>query len=145
MTTGVIYQSRVKTFRNKADELQKLENRISLARLITFISGLALFFGFFSISLFTALTGLLICTVFFGWLIKYYAATEKKKMFNRHMALINELENKSLDGDFFQYPSGSEHIHRDHPNSYDLDLFGHASLFQFINRTTSKPASEMLA
>jgi hypothetical protein len=145
MTTGEIYKNRVETFRNKADELQKLENRLSLARLITFISGPALFFSFYSISHSTAIIALMICIIIFAWLIKYYAATEKRKMFNRHMALINDLEFRCLEGDFFQYPSGSEHIHRDHPNSYDLDLFGHASLFQFINRTTSKPASDMLA
>ena len=40
---------------------------------------------------------------------------------------------------------GAEHIPKEHPYSNDLDIFGRASIFQYINRTTSEPGSRRLA
>ena len=39
----------------------------------------------------------------------------------------------------------SEHIPKQHEYANDLDIFGRASLFQYINRTTSEPGSKQLA
>jgi len=139
------YNNRINEFRKKAEILQKRENRISLARLVTFLSGIMLFFVLISFSVTIAATLLGMSMILFGWLVKYHSATEQQKNFFRHLEIINSRELQSLEGNFNEFPDGSVHICRDHENSYDLDLFGHASLFQFINRTTSKPASDMLA
>ena len=145
MSPSEIYRQRTTEFGQQADRLQKLENRLSLARLISFVLGLALFFTLLSVTVPGAVIALMICLILFGWLVKYFATTEKEKNFFRHMEKINQLELACIDGFFLEYADGSEYISRDHPNSYDLDLFGHASLFQYMNRTTSKPASDMLA
>jgi hypothetical protein len=61
------------------------------------------------------------------------------------MENINDLELNCLEGDFSGYRSGAEYHDRDHPYSHDLDIFGKSSLFQYICRTTTKPASDLLA
>jgi len=145
LSPSEIYTQRTEHFSQEANRLQKLENRLSLARLISFLMGLILFFLLISISITGAILALVLCLILFGWLVKYFAYTEKEKNFYRHLETINRLELLCLDGSFFEYADGSEYTSRDHPNSFDLDLFGHASLFQYINRTTSKPAADMLA
>ncbi|MEO6136793.1 MAG: hypothetical protein ABIP35_16685 [Ginsengibacter sp.] len=58
---------------------------------------------------------------------------------------INEDEIKALNGDYFHFPDGANHIPKDHAYANDLDIFGRASLFQYLNRTTSEQGSTSLA
>src|SRR5690606_10156734 len=57
---------------------------------------------------------------------------------------INRDEIKALEGEYFHYADGQEFTPKDHPYAQDMDVFGHASLFQFINRTGSEPGAAML-
>ncbi|MDZ7635400.1 MAG: hypothetical protein U5L72_13615 [Bacteroidales bacterium] len=83
--------------------------------------------------------------ILFAWLVIKYETTEKSRKRYLHLAEINRLELLCLEGDFSGFKTGEEYIERDHPYSYDLDIFGKASLFQYICRTTSRPASDLLA
>jgi len=139
------YKSRVKTFKEEAEKLQKTANRLSLARLAVFVGGLILFVSLSSVSVFTAVTVLIVSLVVFGWLVIRHHNAEKKRTFFKRLENINDLELKCLEGDFSGYRTGAEYHDRDHPYSYDLDIFGKSSLFQYICRTTSKPASDLLA
>lgn len=145
MTPQEQYKARVEEFGLQADRLQKKENRLSLARLIVFIASIGLFFGFYSMNHLLAIALLTIGLVAFGRLVLFYNKTENSKIYARHLETINYLEEECLQGKFYEYPDGSEYIDREHPNSYDLDVFGHASLFQYLNRTTSKPAADKLS
>lgn len=145
MQPQIIYQQRSVDFATIADNLQKKENKLSLARLITFITGIALFFILFRYSAVIAVISLLAAIILFAWLIRKYSKTEQQKHFYRYLETINQREGRCLQGQFSDYPDGSEYINKNHPNAYDLDLFGRASLFQYLNRTTSKPSSDMLA
>jgi DNA mismatch repair ATPase MutS len=62
-----------------------------------------------------------------------------------YLVRINKDELKSLAGNYYDFEGGFEHIPKDHPYANDLDIFGRASLFQYINRTTSEPGSKQLA
>jgi|WetSurMetagenome_2_1015567.scaffolds.fasta_scaffold17741_3 Flp pilus assembly protein TadB len=145
MTTKAYYKERTDHFRQKAEALQKKENQLSLARLISFLSGIVIFFGLISITIQGAIFGLLGGLVVFAWLVKQYAKNEKAKNTFRYLEEINHKEEQCLHGNYFEYPDGSQYVDAGHPYSYDLDIFGHASLFQYINRTTSKPAADLLA
>ena len=56
---------------------------------------------------------------------------------NRAVAIIIEINNKSNErkkGKWKNFlDTGEEFINRDHDYSYDLDIFGENSLFQYIN------------
>ncbi len=145
MSPHEIYEKRIDDFRLRADRLQKRENQLSLIRLIVFVAGIVFFVMFFSVNIMVAVTVLVAGLIVFGWLVNRYLKTIKLKEFYLNLETINRRELQCLDGSFFEYPDGFEYTDRNHPNSYDLDLFGHASLFQYINRTTSKPAADMLA
>jgi ABC-type multidrug transport system fused ATPase/permease subunit len=145
MSPREVYQSREAEFSDSAGRLQKLSDRLSMARLGVFVGGLILFAILLSVSLITAVATLSVALILFAWMVIRYETTEEKRKRFLHLAEINKLEMKCLDGDFSGYKSGEEYIERDHPYSYDLDIFGKASLFQYICRTTSRPASDLLA
>lgn len=58
---------------------------------------------------------------------------------------INERELASLKGDRSQFDSGNEFKNSNHPYISDMDVFGENSVFQNINRTTSKEGKRKLA
>jgi DNA mismatch repair ATPase MutS len=125
--------------------LQQTEDRLSMGRLISFLLIFLLFFALYRYSQLLAIMAAVSSLVTFGWLVIQYAQTEKQKNYARYLAEINTLEFRAMAGNNSQYADGHEFMDRDHPNSYDLDLFGHASVFQFINRTTSMPGARLLA
>jgi hypothetical protein len=139
------YQSRIDTFQKKVTYLQRIEKRLSMARLITFLLIPVLFFTLYSITITWAIAASFTCMIVFGLLIKYYSITEKLNEYNSHLSTINRLELKNLAGDSSGFADGKEFIDFGHSYTYDLDIFGHASVYQFINRTTSKPAADLLA
>lgn len=98
-----------------------------------------------SFSVIAAVVTLVVALALFTWLVIKYETTEKSRKRYLHLAEINRLELKCLEGDFSRFKTGDEYAERDHPYSYDLDIFGKASLFQYICRTTSRPASDRLA
>lgn len=145
MSPREVYTSREAGFRASAERLQKLADRLSIARLTAFIGGLILFAVLLSISVVAAVTGLTLALFLFAWLVIRYETAEKSRKRFMHLTEINKLESKCIGGDFSAYKTGEEYIGRDHPYSYDLDIYGKASLFQYICRTTSKPAADLLA
>jgi len=145
MSPQEVYNSRAEEFGAKAVRLQKLSNRLSMGRLVAFAGGLILFVALSTVSIVAAIAFLLISLVLFAWMVIRYGITERQRNHFRHLEEINKLEIRCLDGDFSGYKSGEEYAERDHPYTYDLDIFGRTSLFQLICRTTSKPASDLLA
>jgi hypothetical protein len=140
-----VYLSRETEFSLSAERLRKLADRLSMARLAAFAGGLVLFGVLLSFSVFAAIVTLSVALVLFAWLVIKYETTEKSRKRYLHLAEINRLELLCLEGDFSGFKTGEEYFERDHPYSYDLDIFGKASLFQYICRTNSRPASDRLA
>ena len=145
MSPREVYQSREAEFSALTERLRKLSDRLSMARLGAFGGGVILFAILLSASLVTAVVTLSVALILFAWLVIKYESTEKRRKRYLHLAEINRLEIKCLEGDFSGFKTGEEYAGRDHPYSYDLDIFGKASLFQYICRTTSRPASDLLA
>lgn len=145
MSPREVYTTREAEFRASADRLQKLADRLSLARLLSFAGGLVLFVLLSSLSVIGAVAALTLSLILFLWFVIWHSSTEKKRIHFNHLAEINSKELKCLEGDFSGFQDGTEYSERDHPYSYDLDIFGKSSLFQYTCRTTSKPAADLLA
>ncbi|HCM59036.1 MAG TPA: hypothetical protein DIS74_01355 [Bacteroidales bacterium] len=139
------YKSRSERYSRETGRLQKLSGRLSMARLATFAGGLLLFAVLVSFSVIAAAATLAVALILFAWLVIKYETTEKSRKRYFRLEEINRLELKCLEGDFSGFKTGEEYAERDHPYSYDLDIFGKASLFRYICRTTSRPASDRLA
>ena len=127
----------------------------SLTRKSNILAGcrLMLFFGIAASVWYTVRTGggiigILLTT---ASLILYMAAMKADsrlgKKAGRLRARKETCENESacLRGDFTPFTDGAEFTDLQHEYSYDLDIFGPASLFQRINRTITQKGKEALA
>lgn len=87
----------------------------------------------------------LAATVFFFYLVKKNIQLEKIKKKTAVLKKIAEDEILAIGYRFSHFKSGSDFLNTDHFFSYDLDLFGEGSLFQFINRTSTVGGLQKLA
>ena len=145
MSPAEDYKSRLQRYGRETERLQKRSDWLAMARLAAFAGGLVLLAVLLSFSIIAAVVTFSVALALFAWLVIKYETTEKSRKRYLHLAEINRLELKCLEGDFSGFKTGEEYVERDHPYSYDLDIFGKASLFQYICRTTSSPASDRLA
>jgi hypothetical protein len=83
--------------------------------------------------------------VLFFLLIKKNIQLEKTKKKTLILKKIVENELLALNHQFSHFKNGEEFLNTDHFFSYDLDLFGEGSLFQFINRTATISGKQKLA
>jgi DNA mismatch repair ATPase MutS len=80
--------------------------------------------------------------------IRLVLADLKNKTSIKHLELlinINDDEINAITDNYYHFIDGQEHIPKNHLYANDLDIFGHASLFQLINRTGSEMGSSALA
>ena len=141
----MVYQERIEKF----DEQEKLYSRraskFPLFRLLIFVIGALGFYFAFSISVGLAVIAAIIFLIVFAFITNWDAKTNANKEYYRSLKIINETELKSLQGNYKIFEDGERYIDPSHPYTSDLDIFGKASIFQFINRTTSISGSDFLA
>ena len=129
-------------------ELQSARKRIyyiSLLRLVLFIGAIAGAITFWSdgwlyISVFAILPFIL-----FVWLVKRHNLWFHRKDFLKKKIVINEQELRAIQYDFSDFEDGEEYIDPGHLYTFDLDVFGDHSLFQYINRTSTPVGKQHLA
>lgn len=129
-------------------ELQSARKRIyyiSLLRLVLFvgaIAGAVTFWadGWLYISVFAILPFIL-----FVWLVKRHNFWFHRKDFLKKKIVINEQELRAIQYDFSDFEDGEEYIDSGHLYTFDLDVFGEHSLFQYINRTSTPVGKQHLA
>lgn len=68
-----------------------------------------------------------------------------RKDFLKKKIVINEQELRAIQYDFSDFDGGKEYIDPGHLYTFDLDIFGEHSLFQYINRTSTPVGKEHLA
>jgi DNA mismatch repair ATPase MutS len=140
-----IYKQILEDTRVKLSAEKKKIYRISTIRVLLFIAGVAGIIYFFSAG-WLVISGIIACTfVPFLALVKYHNQLFDKKDYQEKKIEINEQELSAINYDTSAFDSGEEFIDPAHLYSYDLDVFGDNSLFQYINRTSTSFGKEKLA
>src|SRR5690606_18641542 len=83
--------------------------------------------------------------VLFLFLVKKNQQFEKKKEKYSIIIKLSTDELLALEDQFNHFENGAEFLNPEHYNSYDLDLFGDGSVFQYLNRTSSHVGRQLLA
>lgn len=92
------------------------------------------------------LTGSLVALVAIFLRLLVLSANNNNKISNlENLLLINRKELEFLAGNYYNQPDGKTAPLNEHPYAEDLDIFGRASLYQYINRTTSEQGSRRLS
>ncbi len=130
------YESEKQTFEKELSSLKKKLATSSTIRLIVFLAiTLGIYFFFFISNLAIIIT--LVGIVLFLFLVSKHSDLKKKRDLIKSLIKINKTEIRVLNRDYFDLDDGSEFIDPLHFYSYDIDLFGKGSFFQYCNRTVT--------
>jgi len=140
-----IYKSRSLNYSQELAETKTKYNTISLLRLLSI--ALFLVFGFYYIKennyLFLSLS-ILFLTAFI-LLMRLHTRLLFQIKIKEALIAINTDENYYVESNKIPFENGEEFIDFHHPYAYDLDIFGHHSLFQNFNRTGTFIGKKTLA
>jgi hypothetical protein len=139
------YTERLDNLSLQEKDLRKELRIYSILRLLSF---LLIVSGIFIIVPKSLPVGLIISSVslvLFFSLIKVHLRKGEKYTHIKGLIQINSDEILGLNYNFSCFNSGPEFINCDHACSFDLDLFGDGSLFQFLNRTVTIRGKKKLA
>ncbi len=130
-----LYSARQTEFKKELDKVNSSLRTISLVRI--FVALLFLFLTYLGLNDSTFFFSLPVAGAVFIYLVNRYNANFRKGRLLENLVKLSELEIKSLDNDYANFQSGERFLDPHHPYSYDLDLFGNGSLFQYLNRCGS--------
>src|SRR5674476_284205 len=139
------YLSSAILYRLLEKKREKLITIISVLRFFTFFGGLILAWIGFTFSVTDGVILILLFTVLFLWLLKFYSKHFEKREFISNLASINQNEADALSGDLKAFDAGNSYTDIRHDFSFDVDLFGTSSLFQYLNRTVTDYGRDILA
>lgn len=123
---------------------QRLIYRTGTLRLLLFGGAVAAVIGLWGQgALMYAVTAA--CLLPFLLLVKFHNRLFLRKDYQEKRVEVNRQELAALDQDTSAFDDGKEFADPAHPYTYDLDVFGSRSLFQYANRTCTRLGREQLA
>lgn len=139
------YNSRISQLTDELQTVNKQHAWISFLRLGVFLLFMIAFTWLFIKN--QQLGGILgaVLVVLFLWLLKKHKRLEDQKNCLEGKLKVNETEKACCEGNFSSFDPGEAFVDINHPYSYDVDLFGKGSLFQYLNRTITFLGKQKLA
>lgn len=138
------YKAEKQKFGEEFNSLKKKLATSSTLRLLLFLgisAGIYFFFG----NIKGVLGVLLIGIPLFLYLVSKHSDLQNQRDLVKKLIEINQIEITVINGDYFSLDEGNEFIDPSHFYSYDIDLFGRGSFFQYCNRTVTKEGKNELA
>jgi hypothetical protein len=139
------YSSFYQQLNTEKQALSQKRNRIAVARVSTLAVAALLLYQFRSASLTTLLLLTITALALFLFLVKRSLQLTERINLLAEMIRLTEEETRIAQHQFFHRFQGDDLAPTKHPYAADLDLFGKASLFQFLHRTTSEAGHQQLA
>lgn len=131
------YKQRIEGNKQKLSRIQQRIYRIGTIRLLLFMVGVVGAIYFRHEGWTVVLPVILVCLIPFLILMKVHDRLFYAKDFTQKLIEINENELSAIDYRTDCFDGGKDFQDPTHAYSYDLDLFGERSLFQYINRTST--------
>lgn len=82
---------------------------------------------------------------FFLYIVSVDTNNNRRIANTERLLAINQTELSILKGDYLAREDGYSFLPHEHPYANDIDLFGTASIYQYINRCTSEQSKKLLA
>ena len=138
MQPGIYYTEKLEMLQTRLSRQLQKNKSLGWLRLGTIIGLFVIIYILWSLGwMFVVMAGLLLLILFtrlvFADINNKAAITHTKELIR-----INKDELKAIEHNYHHFPNGAVFIPKDHLYANDLDLFGEASLFQYINRTSSQ-------
>ena len=139
------YRSRAAEFGQQAQQLQKKYNTFSLIRLLIFVIGVGVFIFLLSMSWIWVLGFTLLFIIAFARFVRWHLSLQREQKRLENLSQINHHEAQALDHEYSAFEAGEEWVDPLHPYSFDMDIYGEHSFFQFCNRTSTAIGRKCLA
>lgn len=140
------YTERKNKYKLLIKKQNKVLNKLSSLRFIVFAAGLIISIRMYTLTNYYLFAAAILCTVIiFSYLVHLCRKVNKNIKYTAKLAGINERAIARLNGQWKEFSdSGEDFIDENHNYSYDLDLFGKGSLFQWINEANTYCGREEL-
>lgn len=138
------YTEKLLLAENLLNTVKRQISRISVLRVLLFLTGLVGIYYFFHQHVLLTVS---ICLTFlpFFILVKLHGRLFHRKKWLETQICVQKEELQALSGDYSSFDDGKAYINPSHPYTFDLDVFGHHSLFQAMNRTCTIFGKDCLA
>jgi len=145
MEPGIFYKNRINDLQSELKILQQKKSVFGWLRFGSIAAIVAAFYVLWSLGIWYTIVAAIVLLAIFIRLL--YADLKNKTAIDHinNLININNDELKFLAGNYYDFPAGNEHIPPDHLYANDLDIFGKASLFQYMSRCSSEMGSSQLA
>jgi hypothetical protein len=145
MDPGTYYEGRKKEQVAALDLLRKKSSALGWGRLAVILAG-AFLLWFNRTNGALAVIALALGTIaVFLFLVNRDVNLRQEIRYREQLLALLEKEFSYLGHRYADMPDGSAFADPSHPYAEDLDIFGRASLYQYINRTASEQGSTLLA
>ena len=140
-----LYKERFNRFNGELKKLSAKNRVVSSLRLIIFLSTIVISYFISDYGIYAILLTVVLALIPFLFLVKVNVRNEQKINHLKALVEINKNETEGLKGNISVFRTGKEYIDYGHAFSYDLDIFGEASIYQSMNRTCTKGGADALA
>ena len=138
------YKEQQQLFEKELKKIKQKLFQLSMVRLVVFLAIVFCTWFFFG-NIKVIIPVLIIGIALFFYLVTIYSDLKLLKQKTQQLIQINQVELHVLKGDLSDLELGNQFKDPSHFYSYDIDLFGNGSFFQYINRTTIHTGKEKLA
>ncbi len=141
-----IFKDRIKQYDGLNKALQRKYNLVSTVRVLVFVGFIIAFIAFanYKMGLEIGITTL-VFPFAFGLIVRWHQKIAYERKQSGILKRINEQEVSIAKGQLKNQDPGVEYLDKNHAYINDLDIFGSNSIFQLLNRTTTKGGKDKLA
>jgi hypothetical protein len=145
MAPDEFYKQRLDLLEQNLNRLYKKKSMLGWLRLAAIISIIPAVYLPLPYGIWLALVAGILAFLIFIRLVIADLKNKSSISHQKYLVTINKNELAAIAHNYYHLNAGTQHIPKEHLYANDLDIFGHASVFQYINRTTSEMGSSTLA
>ena len=139
------YQDRLSSLQSEQKKLQQKKSMFGVLRLGSIAAIIAAFYFLWSFGMIYVVSAVVLLLIIFIRLVYKDLANKDAIKHLGHLIEINKDEIRATEGEYFQFADGAMYLPKEHFYAADMDIFGHASLYQLLNRTGSDMGAAQLA
>ena len=135
--TADYYQKRITQLQSILLQLQQKNKLLGWGRLCSSVGAIPVLYWIWPLGWLYIIPVALLFLIVFTKLILLDLDNKTSIKHHKNLIIINEDEIMVLNGVYSHFDEGIQYLQHEHLYANDIDIFGKASLYQYINRTTS--------
>lgn len=139
------YEQSLKEYKDQYVTIDRRYSNLSTGRLLVALLSIAGFYWYYQSKEIFLLIIAIAAVLLFFILMKLHQRASRARTFIKTLKIINEEELSYLRKESLPFASGDEYKEDHHAYANDLDIFGHRSLYQHLNRTATQMGKHKLA